>query len=79
MSQDEFTKLFSYMQKHFEKIEAELKTKADAERMYITLDAILKNQETGEQERLAANSQLNRHERWIKKAANKLKISYGSD
>lgn len=74
MSQAEFTKLFTYMQEHFRKIESELRTKADSARVYTALDAILKNQETDQQERPILSRQLDRHERGIEKAADKLQI-----
>jgi len=81
MSQDEFSKLFTYMERRFDAIEAELAKKVDKseiDRINATLDAILKNQETDDQERLVIAHQLNRHERWIERAADRLKITYNA-
>jgi hypothetical protein len=70
MSQDEFTKLFKYMQRleaKFDETKAELK--ADVNRVYDLVDEDLKRQETSEQERLAMSSQLDRHQGWITQLA----------
>ena len=42
------------------------------------VDQVLKNQETDQQERLAANHQLDRHEEWIGRAADTIKVLYDS-
>ncbi|MGF7228662.1 MAG: hypothetical protein ACQR33_01625 [Candidatus Saccharibacteria bacterium] len=65
MSQDEFTKLYKYMEKRFDRIEAELATKASAEQMYTALDAIMKRLGIEEDERLALTAQVDRHQTWI--------------
>ena len=71
MSDDQFTKLFKYMQGEFGQIRAKLsgvrtELKRDINRIYGLLDDNIKQQETDEQERLATNRQLDRHEGWIK-------------
>jgi hypothetical protein len=79
MSQDEFTKLFTYMQREFGSLRAEMaalraELKADVDRLYSLHDQSLKRLETGEQERLAINHQLDRHERWHHKTAKHIGI-----
>jgi hypothetical protein len=41
MSQDEFAKLFRYMTDRFDKLDAELAKKADAEEMYRRFDDVM--------------------------------------
>lgn len=50
MSEDQFDWLFKYMSKRFDALEAELETKADAERVYRLLDAILQKLHAHEDE-----------------------------
>jgi hypothetical protein len=72
MSDDQFTKLFKYMQDEFAKIHAELDTKASraqVDTVYELLDHDLKQRERDEQERLAMGHQLDRHEGWITRLA----------
>lgn len=81
MSDEQFTKLFMYMEKRFGELEGKLETtrselKADINRVYNLLDKNIKQQETDEQERLVMSHQLSRHEAWIEKAAPKLGVSY---
>jgi hypothetical protein len=72
MAEDEFTKLFNYMEKRFNNIEAKLEGKADGNRLYSSLNAIMKRLDTDIVERGAMNNQLNRHERWIQHLAAKV-------
>lgn len=83
MSEDQFTKLFKYMQSEFGKIRTDIaavhsELKADINRVYNLVDADTKAKETDEQERLAMGSQLGRHDAWIQDAAKQLKIKYDS-
>lgn len=66
MSEDEFTKLFKYMSKRFDKIDATLETKAnqkDMERVLALLDALAKRVEINDDERLVMGHQLDRLDR----------------
>ena len=79
MTHDQFTKLFAYMQKRFDTLEAQLETKASVEqvdRLHNTVEALAKRTETDEQERLVMGEQLRRHSEWIERAAKQLKIKY---
>lgn len=79
MSQDEFTKLFKYMQQEFAAVHVQLEAKNQRfDHMMSALDGIAKQQETDEQERLAIGHQLDRHDRWHHQLADKtnVKLSY---
>lgn len=74
MSQDEFTKLFVYMSKRFDDIDAKLDAKADKvdlDKIYTHLDGILKRLDDDDAERAAIITQLDRHEGWIHQLAAK--------
>ena len=74
MNDEQFTKLYKYMTKRFDELEASLDTKADrnqVDRLYTLLDQHVTRQEVDDQERLAMTSQLDRHEGWIKQVAGK--------
>jgi hypothetical protein len=65
MSDDQFTKLFKYMTKRFDELESKIDAKADdakVDRVLGLLDAVTKQQEVDQHERLAMNNQLDRHE-----------------
>ncbi|GAA2048998.1 hypothetical protein GCM10009839_63460 [Catenulispora yoronensis] len=56
MSEDQFTRLFKYMQERFDKIDSELETKATTEqvdKIYQTLDGITDRLNTQESEMAA--------------------------
>ena len=75
MNDDQFAKLFKYMQDEFAALHKELETKADrrqVERVYNLVDKQTKQQEIDEHERLAMKEQLERHEDWIFKRQNSL-------
>lgn len=79
MNDDQFTRLFKYMQREFGAVRAELEAfRAETghrfDHVYVVLDTILKRQENYEQERLATYRQLDRHEGWIKQLASKSKL-----
>jgi len=57
-----------------DKLEADLATKADGERVYRALDGIAKRLDDDAAERAAMQSQLDRHDRWHHQAADKLKV-----
>lgn len=72
MSDDQFTKLFKYMQQEFRKLHVEMASKADAaqvDRVYNAVDGIAKRLDTDEAEHSALSSQVSRHEGWIKQLA----------
>jgi len=74
MSHDEYTKLFIYMEKRFDKLETAMATKADKadiSRIYGAIDAFLKRFDTIEAEQAALAHQVNRHERWHHQIADK--------
>ncbi|HSX29390.1 MAG TPA: hypothetical protein VLE73_02410 [Candidatus Saccharimonadales bacterium] len=72
MSNDQFSKLFTYMQTIKADIDAvETRLKTDINRVYNLVDADLKQREIDEQERLATNHQLDRHQRWLQELARK--------
>jgi predicted nucleic acid-binding Zn-ribbon protein len=74
---DQFGKLYQHVEKRFndageriDRLENRLSNLEGG------IDQVLKNQETDQQERLAVNHQLDRHERWITKAADHIDVSY---
>ncbi len=69
MSQDEFTRLFLYIEKRFDKLEAKLSKKADAEPVYAALDALTKRLENVEHELAIHGYHLSRHETRLKEIA----------
>lgn len=69
-------KFFRRTEQRFDEIEARLDTKAEADRVYTTLDAILEKLDQGETERLATVKAVDLHDAWIKKASKVLDIKY---
>jgi polyhydroxyalkanoate synthesis regulator phasin len=81
MSQDEFTRLFNYIEKRFDGIDKQLEKKADrqqAETIMSGIDAYAKEAETFMQEMVALSHKVDRLERWINEIAAKtdVKLSY---
>ncbi len=77
MSQDEFTKLFKYMQKEFKSLNSRLdntSSKEDMNKLITTLDAYAKQSETYMQEMLAISNKVDRLERWINQIAEQTDI-----
>jgi hypothetical protein len=77
MSHDEYTKLFLYMEKRFDKLEAEMATKADkadVERLYGLLDSNAKRLETIETEHVMLTHQVDHHEHWHHQVADKVNV-----
>jgi hypothetical protein len=58
----------------FDRLEAKVDGKADAERIYQTLDRIAKRLDDDGAERAAMNAQLDRHERWHHQTADTLHL-----
>ena len=70
MSDDQFTKLFKYIQEFRNEMHREVaRIDARFDDIYGLLDEDLKRRETDEQERLLINHQLNRHVGWFKQLA----------
>ncbi|HUC78780.1 MAG TPA: hypothetical protein VMQ58_00905 [Candidatus Saccharimonadales bacterium] len=75
MSEDQFTKLFKYMQDQFKLVNQKLDDKASASDMQMVLnllDSIVKRQEISDDERLVMGHQLDRLDRWTHELANKI-------
>jgi uncharacterized coiled-coil DUF342 family protein len=74
MKQDEFTKLFTFMQKEFNKINTRLDetaTKQELNTLTNAVDAYAKQADTYMQELLALSHKVDRLERWINQIAEK--------
>ena len=79
MSEDQFLKLFKYIEKRFDAVDKKFDSNDTRfDQVMSALDSILKQNETTEQERLITNHQLDRHEQWIEKAATQLRVKYDS-
>jgi hypothetical protein len=66
-----FGQMTKYFDERFDKLEAKVDSKADADRTYKLLDGIAARLETETIERTALSSQIDRHEGWIKQLAAK--------
>ncbi|HKU18656.1 MAG TPA: hypothetical protein VJP80_05265 [Candidatus Saccharimonadales bacterium] len=74
MSEDQSLKLFKYIEKCFDAVDKKFEISGVRfDQVMSALDSVLKQNETNEQERLIANHQLNRHEKWNEKAATQLR------
>ncbi|MEJ0073578.1 MAG: hypothetical protein WDN27_05940 [Candidatus Saccharibacteria bacterium] len=81
MSEDEFAKLFKYMQDEFKSVHAELAltaTKDSLDRLTNTIDGFLKRLDDIETDNTARDAQIARLERWIESIAQKtgVKLEY---
>jgi Trp operon repressor len=66
MSEDQFTKLFKYMQAEFETTRNDVyKVRQDVQRVYEVLDGDVHQREVDEHERLALSAQIDRLEERI--------------
>lgn len=78
----QFAKLYVYMDRRFDAIEAELAKKADKteiDGIYIKLDSIEGRLDTIETEFGAIHIQLDRHERWHRQVANHVGLELQCD
>lgn len=78
MSQDEFTRLFKYMEERFDRIDSTLEIKAEKEdinRLFNLVDSFAKRQEIDEDERLVMGHQLERLDKWVHDLADKIGFS----
>lgn len=65
MQDDQFTKLFKYMEKRFDNIDSQLKLKADnsaTDQILNHLDAVREALDSGELEQAAQTAQLDQHQ-----------------
>ncbi len=79
MSEDQFTKLFVYMERRFNELEAKIDTKADktvVDQILVTLVDTLKRLEDNDQERLIILHRLDRHEEWFDQVSGRLKLNF---
>lgn len=77
MSQDEFTKLYKFMQKEFKTINDRLDntaSKNDLDRLVDAVDAYAKQADTYMQEMLALSHKVDRLERWINQIAEQTNV-----
>lgn len=75
MSNDEFTKLFKYIQEFRSEINSKLDEKAsdaDMQRIINVLDSLGSRQEISDDERLVMGHQLDRLDRWTHELAKKI-------
>ncbi|MFI6169069.1 hypothetical protein ACIBCN_19985 [Nocardia sp. NPDC051052] len=79
MSQDEFAKLFNYMEKRFDKIEVDLAAKANADEMNRRFDGIAAAIDDQSTEYAAITVQLDRHERWHHEVADHVGLTLQHD
>ena len=79
MSQDEFTRLFNYMERRFSAIERRLDncvTKDEFNLFVNLVDSHIKRMDIFQQEFAGLNHQVNRHEDWIGKASKTTGVQY---
>lgn len=77
MSEDQFTKLFVYVQEQFTEVRRELSTKASQEsidRLTNTIDSFVKRLDTTEVEQAARDAQFERLLEWARKVSKKTGI-----
>ena len=82
MSQDECTKLFLYVQKCVERLEAierKMVVKSNMVLIYGLIDSHIKRMETLGIEQTSLKHQLARHERWHQRAADRIQINLAYD
>lgn len=73
MSADKFTKLFRYMTKRFDSIDAKFEVHDKRfDRLDSVLDGFLKKQEIDDEERLVMGHQIARLDSWTHELANKI-------
>jgi len=78
MKNDEFTKLFKYMEERFDRIDKALERKAEKdgiEQLLRAIDALAKRQEINEEERLVMAHQLERLDQWVHQLADKIGVT----
>jgi predicted nucleic acid-binding Zn-ribbon protein len=79
MSDDQFTKLFKYIERRFDELAHEVEdVRGQVSQVNGTVDGIAKQLDTDAAERAAITRQLDRHDRWHHQTADKLglKLDY---
>ena len=82
MSEDQFIKLFAYMERRFNELDRKIDGKADkivVDRIWSSVDGIAKELETDRQERTFMLHQLARHEKWFAQLAQYLHLTFIAD
>lgn len=75
--QDEtILKLYQHFEQRFDRLDATKADKDQVAKLQDTMDGIVARFDTDDQERAAINHQLDRHERWIGRAAKRVGVSY---
>jgi response regulator RpfG family c-di-GMP phosphodiesterase len=75
MSTDEFTRLFTYMEKRFDQIDRRFEdTNERIDRIMSLLDTLAKRQEIDEDERLVMRHHLERLDQWVHQLAEKIGV-----
>ncbi len=77
MSEDQLAQLFRYMTERFDTLEAQLAKKADKDEVLTRLDGIIARLDADDTERAALQHQVNRHEGWIQRLAEKTGAALG--
>ena len=80
MSDDQFTKLFKYMEKRFNDVDARFEataSRSQLERLQVAVDRIVSRLDTDDTERAALTSQIDRHEVALRRVTKKLGMRYG--
>lgn len=78
MKDDDFTRLFKYMEERFDRIDKALERKAEKdgiEQLLRAIDALAKRQEINEEERLVMAHQLERLNQWVHHLADKIGVT----
>lgn len=72
-----FGQVSQHVDKRIDELRGEINAvKADVDRVHTAVDGLAKDIVEDRQERTAMNTQLDRHEAWIERAAPKLYVSY---
>jgi hypothetical protein len=79
MNDDEFTKLFKYMEKRFDALEEQLAKKADADEMNNRFDQTIGALDDLSTEHAALTSQVDRHDGWIQQIGTHVDLKLAGD
>lgn len=80
MSEDQFTKLFKYIEKRFDLVDRELKNKSSQEsldRLTNTIDSFVKRLDDSEIEQVSRDQQFKRLLEWAREVSKKTGIPLG--
>ncbi|OZC91766.1 hypothetical protein CH254_04615 [Rhodococcus sp. 06-412-2C] len=79
MKEDEFTRLFKYMEKRFDALEGQLAKKADADEMNNRFDQVIGAIDDLSTEHAALSSQVARHDSWIQQLSTHVDLTLTGD